>query len=119
MPLLRTISLQSGIRVQAFTDAIRLRDGRCVITGILPAAPNRGLWTGLEAAHIFPLAYEGIWMNHNYGRWISIPPDGEEIKGGKINSAQNGLLLRKDIHTLFDFYLFSINPDVCIYTLRS
>jgi hypothetical protein len=118
-PLLRTISLQTGTRVQAFTDAIRSRDGRCVITGELPIDSDRGLWTGLEAAHIFPLAYEGIWKDHNYSRWISTPPDGEEIKGGKINSAQNGLLLRSDIHQLFDFFFFSINPDVCICTLRS
>lgn len=34
--------------------------------------------------------------------------------GGTINSVQNGLLLRSDIHQLFDFYDFSINPDVCV-----
>ena len=119
MPLLRTISLQSGIRVQAFTDAVRLRDGRCVITGEEPIDSENDLWPGLEAAHIFPLAYEGIWEHHNYSCWILTPPDGEEIKGGKINSAQNGLLLDCTIHQLFDSYFFSINPDVCIYILCS
>ena len=34
--------------------------------------------------------------------------------GGSINSVQNGLLLRSDIHQLFDMYRISINPDVCI-----
>ncbi|PMD20370.1 hypothetical protein NA56DRAFT_671459 [Hyaloscypha hepaticicola] len=111
-PLLRTISVETGTRVQAFADAVRSRDGRCVITGELPIDSDRGLWTGLEAAHIFPLAYEGIWKDH-----------GEEIKGEKINSAQNGLLLRSDIHQLFDFFFFSINPDdnykiVCFVTDR-
>jgi hypothetical protein len=45
-----------------------------------------------------------------YGRWISIVP---EI-GGFINSVQNGLLLCSNIHQLFGFYDFSINPDVCV-----
>jgi predicted restriction endonuclease len=41
----------------------------------------------LEAAHIMP--YKGIKDNH----------------------AENGLLLRSDIHTLFDLDLIGINPD--------
>lgn len=41
----------------------------------------------LEAAHIFP------------------------YKGEKTNDVSNGLLLRADIHTLFDLYLISINPE--------
>ena len=41
----------------------------------------------LEAAHIVP--YNGEATNH----------------------VQNGLLLRSDIHTLFDLELLSINPD--------
>jgi hypothetical protein len=57
---------------------------------------------GFEAAHIFPLAYEG----HR------IQP--ENTRGGTINSVQNGLLLRSDIHQLFDSYDLSINPDVCL-----
>ena len=31
--LIRALSLQTGTRVQAFRDALRLRDRRCVITG--------------------------------------------------------------------------------------
>jgi hypothetical protein len=111
--LTRAISLQTGTRVQAFCDAIRLRDRRCVITGEEYLDDDE--WWGFEAAHIFPLAYEQHWREYNYGRWISTPPNGEEIKGGKINSVQNGLLLRGDIHQGFDMYKFSINPDVCIY----
>lgn len=43
----------------------------------------------LEAAHIFP--YLGTNTNH----------------------VKNGLLLRADIHTLFDLYLISIDPNTC------
>ena len=61
-PLLRTISLKSGIRVQAFTDAVCSRDRRCVITGQENLDDND--WVGFEAAHIFPLAYEQHWTGH-------------------------------------------------------
>ncbi|KAF4627753.1 hypothetical protein G7Y89_g10400 [Cudoniella acicularis] len=103
--LSRALSLQTGTRVQAFRDAIRLRDRRCIITGEEYLDDDN--WRGFEAAHIFPLAYEQYWTDHNYSRWISIIPD----RGGTINSIQNGLLLRSDLHQLFDFYDFSINPD--------
>lgn len=113
-PLLRMISLQTGTRVQTFTNAVRSRDKQCVISGNRVFGAHLDFWTGFEAAHIFPLAFEGLWNDHNFDRWIKSPPNGEKIKGGKINSEQNGLLLRSDIHQLFDMYLVSINPDVCI-----
>ena len=70
---------------------------------------NIDSWTGFEAAHIFPVAHEGHWKQHNFDRWITKP----SVNGGSINSVQNGLLLRSDIHGLFDTYEVSINPDVC------
>jgi len=99
--------------VHAFRHAIRLRDRRCVITGRVALGAQDDNWIGFEAAHIFPLAYEEHWRNNKFARWISIPP----IVGGTINSVQNGILLRSDIHQLFDSFAFSINPDVCIYIL--
>lgn len=105
--LVRTISLQSGTRVAAFRVAVRERDQRCVITGE-SAVNARGSWAGFEAAHIFSLAYEGHWNQHNCDVWITIP----SARGGSINSVQNGMLLRADIHALFDGYDVSINPDV-------
>ena len=70
-------------------------------------------WFRFEAAHIFPLGHEGHWKQYNFGRWISLPPE----RGGLINSVQNGLLLESRIHQLFDAYVLSINPDVCIPNL--
>jgi len=32
----------------------------------------------------------------------------------KINSLQNGMLIQRDIHSAFDQYLISVNPDVCV-----
>lgn len=103
------MSVNTGTRLKNFRDEVRERDQRCVVTGI-EAKDERGEWFGFEAAHVFPLAYEGHWQEHNFGRWITIPPD----RGGSINSVQNGILLRSDIHQLFDTYNLSINPDVCI-----
>jgi hypothetical protein len=103
----RLISTSSSTRVGGFRDAVRNRDRRCLITGI-EAEDERGDWSGFEAAHVFPLAYEGYWQEHDFSRWITIP----SVRGGSINSVQNGILLRSDIHQLFDMYNLSINPDV-------
>ncbi|KAF2472076.1 uncharacterized protein BDR25DRAFT_284536 [Lindgomyces ingoldianus] len=105
--LVRTISNASGTRVQSFRDAVRKRDGRCVISGNVAVMAQFDVWDGFQAAHVFPIAYEGHWKDHGYDRWITIQPD----NGGAINSVQNGMLLRNDIHHLFDTYNLSINPD--------
>jgi HNH endonuclease len=87
-----------------------LRDRRCVISGEKAVGAYRDNWTGFEAAHIFPLAYEGYWNGHGYNRWVTIQPE----SGGTINSVQNGILLNSAIHQLFDSYELSVNPDVWI-----
>ena len=104
--LTRTESPCTGTRLKQFCHDVRERDGKCVITGKPALKLNK--WRGLHAAHIFPLAYEAYWRSHNYGRWITMPA----ANGETINSKQNGLLLRSDIHEAFDSYDFSIDPDV-------
>lgn len=106
--LVRTISQATGTRVQSFCHNVRERDRRCVVSGIRVPGAHVDDWTGFEAAHIFPLAYEDHWRNNGYDRWITVPL----TSGGSINSVQNGLLLDSAIHQLFDSYSFSINPDV-------
>jgi hypothetical protein len=106
------MSQQTGTRTQSFCDAVRARDLRCVITGQRAPRPASGRWEGLQAAHIFPLGHEGLWNQLNYSSLITIPP--ASAVAGSINSVQNGLLLRSDIHDFFDSYDFSINPDVCL-----
>ena len=110
----RTISISGGTRAAEFRDAVRQGDGGCVITGERLVSA-RGSWAGFRAAHIFPLAYQDHWIKENFRRWVSIHPS----TGGSINSVQNGLLLDNTIHTLFDNYDVSINPDVCVPLLRS
>jgi HNH endonuclease len=111
----RTESLSTGTRILEFKDQVRERDKRCVITKTINPRARFGIWGGFEAAHIFPLAYERYWIDNNFSRWISLPPS----QGGTINSVQNGLLLRADIHTDFDHFYISINPDVCMFPFHS
>ncbi|KAI5845044.1 hypothetical protein DFP73DRAFT_594185 [Morchella snyderi] len=70
------------IITSAFRNAVRERGRRCVITGEEAIDAEYGTREGFESA-----------------------------SGGSINSAQNGMLLRADIHALFDGYRVSINPD--------
>ena len=100
--------MATGTHTATFCDAVRARDGECVITGLQAEDAVVGDWVGFDAAHIFPLGHESHWIENNYDRWITVPA----VRGGSINSVQNGLLLRTDIHAVFDAYGFSINPDV-------
>ena len=72
---------------------------------------SSGVWTKLEAAHVFPLESENLWNQFGYSRWITNMNETTGIS--KINSVQNGLLMKRDLHSAFDQYFFSINPDVC------
>ncbi|PUU82630.1 HNH endonuclease-domain-containing protein [Tuber borchii] len=91
-----------------FRDGIRARDGRCVISGVInPRA--RITWATFDAAHIFPLGAASLWTESDHGRLVTGIDDTIDIT--KINSCQNGLMLRKHIHGLFDQYLISVNPD--------
>ncbi|KAK9318770.1 HNH endonuclease-domain-containing protein [Lipomyces orientalis] len=105
----RLISHAVSGREDAFRDGVRARDGKCVISGEVNDGALWGVWAGFQAAHVFPLEHENLWMQFNYGRWIT-NMDGV-VGRSKINSLQNGLLMSENLHTRFDQYLFSINPD--------
>ena len=64
----------------------------------------------LDSAPVFPLAYEHHWVKHSYGDWITLQPE----SGGSINSVQNGMLFTSDLRVLFESYIISITPVVCM-----
>jgi hypothetical protein len=105
----RVMSHSVSGREDSFRNGIRARDCKCVISSVVNRRPADN-WTGFEAAHIFPLELENLWIKFNYGRWVDDIDDDAGIS--KINSCQNGLLLRSDVHKMFDQYLLSVNPDV-------
>jgi len=90
-----------------FRDAVRARDGGCIITR---RRPMRGRWNSLEATHIVPLAWEEHWKALDFGSLITFPP--AKVSHGTINSIENGLMLDTTIRGFFDSYLLSINPKV-------
>ncbi|KAF8466217.1 HNH endonuclease-domain-containing protein [Kalaharituber pfeilii] len=104
----RVISFNVSGQEDGFRNGIRDRDGRCVISGVVNrSAPYR--WTSFEAAHIFPSEAENLWIEWGYGRCITDMNNRNGVS--KINSCQNGFLLKADVHQAFDQYLVSVNPD--------
>jgi len=106
-PLLRT-NFPMPATVESFRDAVRERDKGCILTGRMVRSCGSYRWTGLEAAHIFPLVYEGYWNDCGFGHFITVPGKSDET----INSPQNGILLECSAHVFFASYDVSINPDV-------
>ncbi|KAG0133141.1 HNH endonuclease-domain-containing protein [Tuber indicum] len=107
----RLVTRYANLEKDIFHHEISNRDRKCVISGIVnpESSIEAGNWTGFEAAHIFPLEHESYWIQYDYGRWIT---DIDDASGSsKINSSQNGILLRADVHQLFNQYLISVNPD--------
>jgi len=109
----RLISYATSGREDGFRNGVRARDEKCVMSGKINDGAPWDVWAGFEAAHVFPLQYESLWTQYDYGRWITNMDGGSS----RINSIQNGLLMSENLHTQFDQYLFSINPDVSILEL--
>jgi len=54
------------------------------------------------------------WNNKGYPSLITDPAPLSEVGGpSKIDSIQNVLLLRGDLHDAWDNYKIAVNPDVC------
>jgi hypothetical protein len=112
----RLISHAVSGQEDAFRTGVRARDGKCVISGEVNDLAPWENWAGFQASHVFPLEHESLWIQYDYGRWIT-NMDGV-VGSSKINSTQNGLLMSTNLHERFDQYLFSINPDVSILELE-
>jgi HNH endonuclease len=111
--MIRTISYTVTGRDETFRLVTRARDKKCVISGVANSAAkiSRNEWDIFEAAHVFPLASESLFIQGNYSRWITSKTSWRDTG---INSIQNGLLLKADVHRLWDQFLISVNPDVRI-----
>jgi hypothetical protein len=107
--IFRSISHSVSGPEDTFRDKVRARDGRCVISGVVNATAEWGSWAGYEAAHVFPLQHENLWIELDHGCRIT---NMDSAAKDSINSVQNGILMFRHLHTLFDQYLFSIDPDV-------
>ncbi|KAJ3497570.1 hypothetical protein NLJ89_g10332 [Agrocybe chaxingu] len=85
----------------------RARDGKCLITGLQTLTFRR-----LKVAHIFPRAHDAEWIRKGYPSKITDTAD-EACMGGpsKIDSVQNVITLRSDLHDAWDNYEFGVNPN--------
>ncbi|KAG0124869.1 HNH endonuclease-domain-containing protein [Tuber indicum] len=94
-----------------FRREVRNRNKKCVVSGIVNPEANIQVdkWSSFEACHIFPLQHESLWDELKMGRYVTDIED-TPVRA-KINSSQNGLLLLSTIHTQFDEYSISVNPD--------
>lgn len=105
----RTYDIEIETQHELFTTAVRERDGGCVITGQPVETREFGLWVGFDAVHIFPPSFPQQWIDYGFDTSVT-PSDSDD----SINSAQNGILLTRQMRALFEDYIISINPDVCI-----
>lgn len=96
--------------MNAFRDAVRARDRKRVIIGTPNLSAEYNRWISFETDHIFPLAHEDVWIKDDYARWITDMD--RRSAAAKINSCQNGLLLKVHIHTEWNSYDVSVNLDV-------
>ena len=108
---LRALSIATTRRTDKFTQQVRERDGMCVITKVKKSARTT-TWTSFHAAHIFPAAYENVLCEDDALRNCITLKNSPRESG--IHSVQNGILLAQHVHSLFDVYVISVNPDVCI-----
>jgi hypothetical protein len=117
---------------------VRDRDERCCVTNFLVRTES---FARVRATHIFPLAYKDVvspstlsvsvisvhptsptsslssigipqWDSLGFAELIDddYPATDQSPRG--INSIQNGILLRMDVHHAFDGYEIGIDPDV-------
>ncbi|KAF8119575.1 hypothetical protein EV363DRAFT_1381539 [Boletus edulis] len=86
------------LRTSAYRERARTRDPCCLISS-------------LPVAHIFPRD-DVDWVNKGYPSRITDPATLPELGGPtKIDSIQNVMLLRSDLHDAWANYKFAVNPD--------
>ena len=60
------------------------------------------------------------WVNKGYPNLITDSAPLVDLGGStKIDSIQNAIFLRGDLHNAWDSYMFAVHPDVCIFHLST
>ena len=116
------------LQTSAYRARTRTRDPCCLISHLLVVRDD---YSRFKAAHIFPrthdvevrlsclLSHNGLtkniqWTSKGYPNRITDPATLPELGGPtKIDSIQNVILLRSDLHDAWNSYKFAVNPDVC------
>ncbi|KAJ7856267.1 hypothetical protein B0H14DRAFT_2578992 [Mycena olivaceomarginata] len=95
---------------EATIEAVKDRDGRCRISGVRARFTRQGgNFRGLEVAHIYPIAETEQFRTHFKEEVFStlyneLGLKTKPYKEFSIDIVQNCLLLRADLHSVFDQY---------------
>jgi len=88
---------------------VRDRDPCCLVSGHMVV---RDSYSRFKSAHIHPRAHDDEWIRRGYPSRITDPAPLAALGGStKIDSIQNVILLRGDLHDAWDNYDFAVNPD--------
>jgi len=69
-------------------------------------------YSRLQAAHIFPRVHDAEWCDRGFPSKITDSAKFKYVGGpSKIDSVQNVIMLRNDLHAAWDKYEFGVNPD--------
>ncbi|KIM78629.1 hypothetical protein PILCRDRAFT_824264 [Piloderma croceum F 1598] len=111
-----TIS-NTPVKTEHYRTRTCARDPCCLISG-LPVAVDEDDFSRFKATHIFPRAHDVDWINKGYSSLITDPAHINEVGGPtKIDSIQNVILLRGDLHNAWVNYKFAVDPDAGYVTI--
>ncbi|KAJ9485108.1 hypothetical protein VN97_g8249 [Penicillium thymicola] len=96
---------------RSFRDSLRNKDRCCTITGPSTIFIDEHPFQDVDATHVFPAIRLEEWRRGGYRRCITDTRPNSEIGDSGLYSAQNGLLLRADIHAHFNAFQIRIDPD--------
>ncbi|KAA8896227.1 hypothetical protein FN846DRAFT_764514, partial [Sphaerosporella brunnea] len=110
-------------RTPAFRAAVEARHPECLLSGArnhpddLERQEGELTGPGLEAAHIVPMGRPDLWtdamaatVRYSRNRW-KMAQTGKFIDN---NCVENGVMLRADLHRMFDRFFWSIHPKTKI-----
>lgn len=87
---------------------MRERDNRCCISGVRVV---EDLFAPFRASHIHPIAHSDVWNRLNLSAYVIDDAPEKEQGESKINSVQNVLLLKSNLHDLWDLYLYGVDVN--------
>lgn len=67
----RIFSHSSSDQDTQFCDAVRQRDGGCMVSNVPNLRSQANMWQAFEASHVFPLEHESPWLSIDCEQWIA------------------------------------------------
>ncbi|KAA8898305.1 hypothetical protein FN846DRAFT_910135 [Sphaerosporella brunnea] len=107
-------------RNKKFREAVEKRDLCCIVTKLNNHPPyvarHHGMLCGpaIQAAHIVPIGRPDIWCAGDFDTAIrqqrSLLQSPDAHGAIDLNATENGIMLREDLHTMFDRFFWGVHP---------